>query len=238
MQGQALDLKSKLLAETAPGGLFSGALVKISKGSKQTIYRVVDPVSTANELNSIPINSIFKAANEFIFDTKFGNNIEEAGVKAKSGEWLVKGPIGEIYKIGDNSKLNAKYQIQEDGTYKPKGRPLDAIEITKDIFNWMKEQPEIVEGSDDGLQFPVLYGGVNYGGTHLLRVRDFIVVEGSDFYRVFRPAWNSTYNRVNANGNVIIGGSRKTRSRVSRKTGSNSRSKRSKYIKKGRYYKN
>ena len=159
--------------------------------------------------------------------------VEATNEKVKGNNYLIVGPLKEIYNGGDLKKLNTKYKLesgeitdlQVNTEIISKGDPLQAIKITSDIFNKMiasnlfkyrNANKEKGESGDNVIEFFTLYGGENWGSSHVLQVDDWLMVNGTEFYRIYSKAWKATYDVVDKDNNKIdsVVGGRKSKKSI------------------------
>lgn len=128
---------------------------------------------------------------ECITQTKFGDHVEDDHVDVKINNpenpdaILVKGPLGEVYRQKDimgkwSCKSSRKTHIT---TCEPVDETRQVIEVTKEIMDICTKETRLdffkIEAS--------------YGGEMKVKLGDWLVVTGNDFYRVYSEAFKMTY---------------------------------------------
>ena len=86
--------------------------------------------------------------------------------------------------------------------------------ITSNLFKYRNANTEKGESGEIVIEFFTLYGGNNYGDTHLLQVDDWLMVNGIEFYRIYSKAWEATYDEVDKDNKKISSGGRKSKKSI------------------------
>lgn len=83
------------------------------------------------------------------------------------------------------------------------------------LFKYRKADKEKGELGENVIEFFTLYNGNNYGDTHLLQVDDWLMVDSTEFYRIYSKAWEATYDVVNKdNQKLASSGGRKSKKSI------------------------
>lgn len=120
----------------------------------------------------------------------FSKEFEEKDIKFEQGNILVKGPLSELYKIKDESKLRELYR-QDGDLWVPIAIPKRVIKISGKLFDHMSDSKLFKMLDDDKLELIT-----SYGGTHAAEVGDYLMVDGNDFYRIKKKAFEKTYDVI------------------------------------------
>ena len=133
--------------------------------------------------------------NTFFISEGWGNKeMEEENIKYKIGSSLIKGPCGKIYQVSD---YTTKYEKTGDPKiFTPKITSLKCIQVTNDIFNIMKISKKFIE-KGSGLQIQT-----SYGGLHLVKKGDYLMIDGDEFYRIKKVAFDLTYEKITSGGSL------------------------------------
>ena len=174
-----------------------------------------------NNTSSAQFDTFFKVNDKFF--------VEATNETVKQNNYLIVGPLQEIYNGGDLKKLNTKYKLEsgpeitdleDNNKIIPKGSPLKAIQITQEIFdkmiasNLFKYRDTDLNKGESGnkiIEFFTLYGGENWGSSHVLQVGDWLMVDSAEFYRIYSKAWGATYDIVDKDNNKLSVGGRKSK---------------------------
>lgn len=130
------------------------------------------------------------------FDTKFAggdgvDHIEDESVKVQPASYLIKGPLGEVYQHNC-----AKFEARSGGTmwdvvdmisglYTPKQDTRTVVEVTQEVLRTLNHETMI---------------HASYGGTQAIALGDYLNVGDGEFYRIYGPAFDVTYERITNGG--------------------------------------
>lgn len=149
----------------------------------------------------MPIQSIMiniDHENELYFSTYFSNilgfkEFEEKNVLFKPGSILIKGPLSEIYASSNIDKLHKKYKKKDENTYIIIQNIIKVIKITGDLYYYMINT-KLFKSLDDGEALEMY---TSYGGKHIIKQKDYLVVDNNEFYRIKKEAFKATYTIIN-----------------------------------------
>lgn len=122
---------------------------------------------------------------------------EEKNVKVGQNSVLIKGPLEEIYQVGNIDGKYDKISNSVSSAFVPKQDVHKFIKITPTIFDLMKKSKRFVEVNKKTLEIEVSYDGThNIPITHNVQVGDVIVVDEDIFYRIKKDVFDATYEIV------------------------------------------
>lgn len=124
------------------------------------------------------------------FAGMFSKDFEEKDVKFDEGNVIVKGPLSEVYKIKDEERLKTLYK-NDNGSWMPIHVPKRLVRLTGKLFSHMSSSKLFKILGEDKLELIT-----SYGGTHVAAVGDYLMIEGSDFYRIKKKAFDKTYEII------------------------------------------
>lgn len=184
--------------------------LKVKKNSSLKYYVIKytsDIQDTDTKFNII----LYNKSNPKEFITKFNTEIEGT-FKAIKGDYLIKGPLGELYNIGTKDRLFNKYtrnssNIKESKEQQKKSIKIGdifypildnseykVIKITKNILKEINNNNDLFMKNEFGLPtIFVKYGGNINGNTHIIKEKDYIMICNNNLYRIYGPAFDLTY---------------------------------------------
>lgn len=169
-QAQEEILKS-MKAGVTKGGIYKDNIVK----KKSLVFGI--PAGGETYINTF-------------FPGVFFKDFEEKDVKFDQGNILVKGPLSEVYKIKDEEKLKQLYR-QDNAVWSPIPMPKRLIKITGKLFDHMVNSKLFNVLGEEKLEIIT-----SYGGTHVCFVGDYLMIDGEDFYRIKKKAFEKTYEII------------------------------------------
>jgi len=114
---------------------------------------------------------------------------EEKNIEIKPGNILIKGPISEIYKVKSEESLLNRYEKIKN-CYVPKSYPVHVVKINKKLYKILFKSGLFGNNKD------YLTINTSYGGTHTVKINDYILIEDPSFYRIQKIAFQKTYRKI------------------------------------------
>jgi hypothetical protein len=145
--------------------------------------------------NSFIININDEQKRKLYINTFFKENdkieYEEKNIEFKENNILIKGPISEIYKLKSQESLTNKYELSDNNKfYKTISTPLHLVKIDKQLFKILQTSG-LFRKNKNNIEI-----NTDYGGKHLVNINDYIMIEGTSFYRIKNIAFKKTYNKI------------------------------------------